>query len=365
MKIAVACGGTGGHIFPGVATAEVLRARGHEVTLWMAGKDVEHTAVKSWPGPVVTVAAKGFESFSIRSIGTAWRLFNAARACRRIMRTSRPDVLLAMGSYASVGPVGAARWLDIPYVLHEANVIPGRAVSLFARDAAMVAACFEETRYHLRRREIVVTGMPLRRAIVEAAAKCQRVRKPDDPLTLLVMGGSRGAHAVNELVSAGAIRAAQRGLKLRVLHLTGPADEEHVRRSYEAAGVPCDVRAFTHDMPALFAEADIAICRSGAATCAELSAFGLPSLLIPLPHAARDHQTANARAMERSKAADVVPEPDLTAGWLARYLAHLRDNPARLEKMGEAARARVTANATEALADLVERMGSGRHVRAA
>lgn len=363
MNVAVACGGTGGHIFPGLATAFTLRERGHNVVLWMAGKDVEQAAVRDWPGEVITVASKGFETISIRSIGTVWKLFSAVRRCRTLMRDKPPDVMLAMGSYACVGPLGAARALQIPYVLHESNVIPGRAVSLFARRAAAIGACFEETRYHLRSREIIITGMPLRKSILDAAAQVCRERRAKEVFTVLVMGGSRGAHAVNEVVSNGVVRAHKKGLPLRVIHLTGVKDEEMVRTRYAEAGVNADVRAFTHDMPALYAATDLAICRSGAATCAELSEFGVPSLLIPLPSAARDHQTANARAMERAKAAEVVPEHDLSSGWLSRYLMHCAENPARLRKMGEAARARVSASGAETLANLIEKVGSRRHAR--
>ena len=137
----MACGGTGGHVFPGLATARELLSRGHEVTLWLTGRDTEQSARKDWDGPVVEVPARGFPSgLSFRSLQTAWKLAQAVGQCRAQMRRSRPDVLLAMGSYASVGPCGAARLLGVPIVLHEANVIPGRAVRLFSRSAAAVAA---------------------------------------------------------------------------------------------------------------------------------------------------------------------------------------------------------------------------------
>jgi UDP-N-acetylglucosamine--N-acetylmuramyl-(pentapeptide) pyrophosphoryl-undecaprenol N-acetylglucosamine transferase len=138
-----------------------------------------------------------------------------------------------------------------------------------------------------------------------------------------------------------------------------------VRKRYAEAGVPHEVHAFTHEMPALYAAADLAVCRSGAATCAELSLFGVPALLIPYPHAARNHQMENARAMERSRAADVVAEHDLGTGWLARYIAHLIEHPERLQRMSEATRGRVQGSAADALADLVERVGSGRYARSA
>lgn len=163
MKIALACGGTGGHIFPGLATAEILTARGHEVELWLAGKDGEEQLVDGWDGPVVTVQSEGFSNgVSPRAVGTAWTLMRATRKCTTTMRESRPDVVLGMGSYATVGPVMAAMRLQIPFVLHEANVLPGRAVSLFSRWASAIAGSFEETRYYLRRKELVLTGMPIR-----------------------------------------------------------------------------------------------------------------------------------------------------------------------------------------------------------
>ena len=148
LNVHLACGGTGGHIFPGLATAAVLRDRGHRVTLWLAGKDVEASAVRGWDGPVHTVPAEGFTSGlpGWRVVRTSISLLRASRTCHRAMAKDPPDVLLAMGSYASVGPARAAFKLDIPVVLHESNVIPGRAVALLSRRAAAVAAVFEETR---------------------------------------------------------------------------------------------------------------------------------------------------------------------------------------------------------------------------
>src|SRR5450830_1600101 len=163
MKIGIACGGTGGHIFPGLAVAEALRRRGHTVVLWLAGKPGEDLALAGWDGPVVTVYARGVSSHAPRAmIATCFRLVRAVLQCRQSVQRFSPDVLLAMGSYASVGPVLAARWLNIPVVLHEANVIPGRAIRFLGRWADAVAVGFEETRHHLAHRRLVVTGMPVR-----------------------------------------------------------------------------------------------------------------------------------------------------------------------------------------------------------
>ena len=363
MNVAVACGGTGGHIFPGLATADALVRRGHDVTLWLAGKDVESSAVKGWTGPVVTVRAKGLPTApGLQVVSSAFSMVQAARTCKSMMREKAPDVVLAMGSYASAGPLTAALRLKIPYVLHESNAIPGRAVSLFSRWAACTAVCFDEARFYLRGRTVELTGMPLRREIEERAAKhvWDPSRQPE--LNLLVMGGSRGAKALNRIVSAAVCEAHRNGHSFRVTHLSGVQDEATVRAEYVKAGVPHTVHAFVHDMASIYESADVAICRSGAASCAELSAFGIPSLLVPYPSAVRNHQMINARAMEKAGAADVIPERDLNTEWLVGYLANSARSRVRLQRMHDAAKARVSTSGTDALAALVERVGAGTHV---
>ncbi len=359
MKIALACGGTGGHIFPGLATAEALVRRGHDVTLWLAGKDVEASAVKGWSGPVITVRSQGLPTgLGIKVISSTYSMIQASRACRAIMRKENPDVLLAMGSYASVGPVSAAMKLKIPFVLHESNAIPGRAVSLFSRWAAATGVCFDESRFYLRGRRIELTGMPLRRDLEERAMKHQWDPSRDPALSLLVMGGSRGAHALNEIVTKAVCEAHRRGHLLKVKHLAGTRDVDHVRQVYSEAGVPHEVFSFVHDMASVYETTDVAICRAGAATCAELSAFGIPSLLVPYPSAVRNHQMLNARAMEKVGAADVIPERDLNAEWLVGYLANSARSGARLQRLHDAARARATKSGADALAELVEKTGA-------
>jgi UDP-N-acetylglucosamine--N-acetylmuramyl-(pentapeptide) pyrophosphoryl-undecaprenol N-acetylglucosamine transferase len=363
VNIGVACGGTGGHIFPGLATAEVLRQRGHDVTLWLAGKNVESAAASGWKGPVVTVVAEGFETgASWRALSTLWTLWRAIGTCTEVMRASPPAVMLAMGSYASVGPIRAAVRCGVPYVLHESNVIPGRAMRWLARRAAAVAGAFEETGYYLKRADLVMTGMPLRRDLELAAA--QTSARPAD-FTLLVMGGSGGARRLNEVVPAALAALHREGRAPRIIHLTGRVAEGSVRAAYEQAGVPATVYGFTHDMAGLYRQASFALCRSGAATCAELSAFGIPALLVPYPHAISDHQTANARALEKVGAADVVADGDLTSAWLATYLRERMNQPERLAEMGRQARSRLQASGAERLADLLEQIGGRSRGRSA
>ena len=359
MNIAVACGGTGGHIFPGLATADELVRRGHRVTLWLAGKGIEAAAAAGWTGPVVTLHASGFSTrFSLRAIGTALSLLKAGSEGRRRMRENPPDVLLAMGSYASVGPVLAALRLRVPVVLHEANVVPGRAIRLFSRWATAVGIAFDASSYYLRGARLTVTGMPIRRDLEEAAARMAPRTYGADRFTLLVMGGSAGAQRLNEEVPQAVATLGLKPPRLRVIHLAGKAGAESVRARYAALGLDAEVLAFTHDMASLYAAADFAICRSGAATCAELSAFALPSLLVPYPHAVADHQMANARAVERSGAADVVGDADLRAAWLAEYLRERMQQPERLQQMSRASAARAQSQGARELADLVERSAS-------
>lgn len=361
-RIAVACGGTGGHIFPGLATANELIRRGHDVTLWLAGKDVEHAAVRGWTGAVVTVPAQGFPSgFSFSAARSAYRLFRAVGKVTADMRQQPPDVVLAMGSYASVGPVGAAIRLRIPFVMHESNVIPGRAVRLFARWASVVGGCFDETRFYLRHRPFVVTGMPLRQDLLEAA---RHPRPQGERLRLLIMGGSRGAKRVNELVSEALVALHVGGVTLDVVHLTGEQDHERIRRVYADAGMPANVLAFTQSIGEWYARTDFAICRAGAATCAELSLFGIPSLLIPYPHAIHDHQTFNARAMEKVGAADLVPESDVTVDWLRSYIGQMIRQGERRQQMAASARSRASGDGAARLADVVEQTAAfRRHAR--
>ncbi|MGD9781113.1 MAG: glycosyltransferase [Kiritimatiellia bacterium] len=356
MKAAVACGGTGGHVFPGLATARELLSRGHDVALWLTGRDTEASARKDWDGPVVEVPAKGFPSgISPQSLPTCLKLAQAVWRCRARMRKDRPDVLLAMGSYASVGPCGAARLLGVPIVLHEANVIPGRAVRLFARSAAAVAAGFEETRCHLRQVQLTVVGVPLRDELTEAARGLPpRESAVHVPFRLLIAGGSLGAHRLNDVAVEALARLKKSGLDFHVAHLTGREDESFVRAAYAAAGVEAEVIAFTKYMAPLYHAADLAICRAGASTCAELAYFGVPALFVPYPSAAMDHQTANARALEKRGTADVVDESALTPEWLESYLAQTLRKPERLARLREAALREGVKDGTAALAALVE-----------
>jgi UDP-N-acetylglucosamine--N-acetylmuramyl-(pentapeptide) pyrophosphoryl-undecaprenol N-acetylglucosamine transferase len=259
-----------------------------------------------------------------------------------------------MGGYAAVGPVLAARRHRVPVVLHESNAIPGRACSLLARFAAAVAVHFPVTQDYFRHPRIVVTGMPLRPQLkVEPTASAAKPAAPT-PFTVLVMGGSQGAHALNAVATAALIQASSRGLALRAIHLAGVRDEAAVRRAYAEAGVSAEVHAFLAEMWAAYDAATFAICRSGAATCAELAAFGLPALLIPYPHASRGHQKANAQALKAAGAADWMDQDGVNAMWLTEYVLALAANREKRARMRAAALQVAIRDAEDRLAELVE-----------
>ena len=233
-KFIVACGGTGGHSFPGLAVAQELRARGHEVVVWASGRAIESSVMKSWDGAVFSTGARPLTARNVFA-----NFFSLLR-CWREMKKFAPDVLLAMGSYASFEPVVAAAFRHVPVVLHEANTVPGRAVEWLARHAKTVAVSFALTADYLKGREVELTGLPVRAEIV-GQPRFDEV--PADAFCVFVTGGSQGAHRVNEL-AAQALVLVQSGLakrgpgkKLFVIHQTGAADEETVRERYAAANV--------------------------------------------------------------------------------------------------------------------------------
>ena len=355
VKVSVACGGTGGHIFPGLATAQALNSRGHQVTLWLAGKTIEQATRGVWEGPVVTIPAQGFPLNPVRLVRSLLVLRHAYRTACDHMRRSRPDALLAMGSYASTAPVLAARRLRVPIVLHEANVIPGRAIGFLARYADALGVAFDETRQHLAHPRVTLTGMPIRKEL-EAAAAASPAPDPQ-AFTVLVMGGSQGAHALNETAVQALAGLRAQGFRARVIHLAGTRDEPAIAEAYRRANVPATVYGFLNDMGLAYRQASVAISRSGAASCAELALFGIPALLVPYPHAARNHQAANARAMAGAGAAVVVEQKDLIPTRVAEFLKSCHDQPDRLQRMRAAAQARAIPGADARLADLVERVG--------
>ena len=354
LKLIVACGGTGGHSFPGLATAAELASRGHDVTVWMSGRAVETSVLKGWTGAVFATGARQLSAKNMfANLRALWR-------CRREMRRVKPDALLAMGSYSSLPPVVAAACRKVPVVLHEANTVPGRAIDFLSHFAKAIAISFERTSGHFPGRETVLTGLPVR---TDIAGQSPFEGVPKDAFRVFVTGGSQGAHRVNEIALKALIMLnrdlASKGRKLYVIHQTGVKDEMEVSRAYAAAGVSARVNAFEHEMGRALATADVVVARAGASTCFELALTGVPAFLIPLPSAMRNHQHYNAAAFAAKQAAAEGLQAELTPRALANWLRHKAENPESLAKMAEQMRAISRSDAAARLADLVERIARG------
>ena len=350
-RFIVACGGTGGHTFPGLAVARELRARGHDVTVWVSGRSVESSVMTAWDGPTFSTRARPLRPRYLFSL-----MFSRFR-CGREMKRFQPHALLAMGSYSSLPPVLAAAARHVPVILHEANMVPGRAVGYLARYASAVAITFPETAEYLRGRESVVTGLPVRSEIV---GRARFDGMPPDVFCVFVTGGSQGAHRVNELVSQARvllqrdIEKKSVGRKFQVIHQTGVADESEVKSRYAAAGIPARVQAFEHEMGRAFATADLVIARAGASTCFELALVGKPAFFIPLPTALRNHQHFNAQSFVKAGGADEGIQDSLTPRALANYILHKMLNPDELAQKAAAMRRVAIPDAAARVADIVE-----------
>ena len=347
-RVALACGGTGGHIHPALAVAERLRAQGHTLALILSGtRPAERRAAEGWQGPLLRSGARRV---------TDPRNLLAFLRCRAFLRRFRPDVLLATGGYTSFAPVLAARSLRIPVVLHEANALPGRAVRFLSRRlrVAAVATTYDETAARLPWARTVHTGLPLRQGVLDALAKARDARRrPEGPgFHVLVTGGSQGAHGLNTLVAPILASLAVSDPNVRVTHQTGQADLADVRAVYAQTPAQVTVLPFIDDIGAAYAQADLAITRAGAATCAELARVALPAILIPLPTAADDHQRLNAQALVQCGGALCIDQSAPPAQ-LAEAIRQLYSDPLLRQIMRDALADLPRPDATQALADLL------------
>ncbi len=348
IRVAIACGGTGGHTYPGLATARVLRERGCDVVVLQAGRDVEAQTLSGWDGAIFKTGARQSKLSIPGSLFRTWREFGR----------KRPNVVVAMGSYTSLPAVIAAWLRGIPVVLHEANAIPGKANAFLARFARAAGVAFPEAAQHFPPRvKIAVVGMPLRSEFKKGTGTS---RADPSRFSLLVMGGSQGAKRLNEIVveALTEIAAHHRALaeRLNVVHLTGERNKDEVSGLYAAAGLTgpaFEIIGFSNEMARLYAESDFCISRAGASSCMELALAGLPALFVPLPHLAADHQTLNAKSMAGRNAGDWHPQDTLEPTILADYLAAVAADAKKRERMREALLAVSRPDATTLFADAI------------
>ena len=341
--VMILAGGTGGHVFPGLAVAEELRGRRVPV-VWLGGtRGIETRVVPAAGIDLEQIDVAGLRGGGLlRWIAAPLKVGMAAWRAGRVLRQRRPRVVLAFGGFAA-GPGGLAAWLlRQSLVVHEQNSRAGLTNRVLARLARRTLCGFPGA---LPRSEHV--GNPVRRAITQEATSTSSSALG----RLLVLGGSQGARALNEVLPA-AVAAMASEQRPAVRHQTGVEDVETVRKAYADLGVGAEVEPFIEDMPAAYRWADLVVCRAGALTLAELAIARLGAVLIPLPHAADDHQTTNARYHADAGAAILVPQAELEGGRLSKLLSELYQQPERLQAMGAANARLAMPNAARDVADV-------------
>ena len=346
--VAIACGGTGGHLFPGLAVAEQLQQRGCAVALLVSPKDVDQEAVKSARGmeivtlPAVALQNRNYLSFA-RSFWQSWR------ASRKLFKSRPPHAVLAMGGFTSAPPVLAAGKFGARTFLHESNTIPGRANRFLARFVDEAFVGFPSAAARLRARKVTTTGTPVRPQFLwgEAADEPARGDARPTPIatcrtmlgldlnrpTILVMGGSQGASGINDMMLSALPSLGNRAAAWQWLHLTGPNDAEKVKQAYAARGFKAVVKPFLAEMDLALGAATVAVSRAGASSLAEIAAMRLPSLLVPFPATADNHQLSNAQAFEATGAARLLEQKNATQAKVAALLCELVEDAAARAKI--------------------------------
>ncbi len=351
LKVIIACGGTGGHLFPGIAVAQELKSRGHEVLLLISEKEVDAQASEKYSDlrfETVNAIAKP-PTFSLKMVSFLWRLRNTIKHCGSIIDREKADVVLGMGGFTSFPPVYAGAKKGLRTYVHDSNAIPGRSNRMTAKRCTAVLVGIEEAAEFLPDSTVILTGTPVREEMEKLPTRtegCQALGLDPEKKTLLVMGGSQGAQHLNDVVAQGS-----EGTAWQVLHLAGQADFD--RLTAQVGDRPnYQVLAFCDQMAAAYAASDFCVARSGASSLTELSHVGLPALLIPYPHAADDHQTANAVVYERAQAAVLMKQEDLDADTIREMLRDL--DTEIILKMSQAMKSLSEPEAASQIATVIE-----------
>jgi len=365
QRLIIAGGGTGGHIYPGVAIAEEIRRRCPDAQIAFIGtaRGLENKILPPLGYPLELVTATRLKGGTVaqKMLGLL-RLPRAIWQSWRIIRRYRPQVVVGVGGYAS-GPALIAAWVTrYRTAIQEQNAAPGLTNRWLGRIVKRIFVGFEAATARFPAKKVIFTGNPLRLSIAARLGTTESTRAPNT-LALLVFGGSQGARFLNEEIPGllTALKAANPGLLLTVTHQTGQAEVDLTSERYaelRAAGVPVDVKPFIHDMPAAYRTADLAICRAGALTLAELAAVGLPSILVPFPHAADNHQEANARVLEAAGAAIVATQASWAPDALVKTIEGLAASPDALTAMGTRAADLAHADAAVTLVNHLEALAA-------
>ena len=347
MRLIIAGGGTGGHLFPGMAVAEEFLARSPENRVLFAGsaRGIEARAVPAAGYDLRLIDAAGIRGKGIMGkLRGAVMMLNGIRQSRSVLADFRPDAVLGVGGYASLPLLLAARGRGITCCIHEQNAVPGMTNKLLARLVDRIFITVEESARFFPAGKTLVTGNPLRRQILNGRMPGNKTtplpdetRKSGEIFNVLIFGGSQGAHAINMAMVEALPLLATSGVKLSITHQTGEKDHEEVQAAYGAAGLPARVLPFIHDMAGEYGRADLIICRAGATTIAEVTAMGKACLFIPFPFAVDDHQRKNAEALVGRDAGFMLLERDLNGARLAEMVTRLAGNPDLARHTGERA----------------------------
>jgi UDP-N-acetylglucosamine--N-acetylmuramyl-(pentapeptide) pyrophosphoryl-undecaprenol N-acetylglucosamine transferase len=337
LKAMIAGGGTGGHLFPAVAIARELSERpGGAEILFVTGRRRLETEVLSRYGfrqtsiDVEGLKGRGWKDRAVTGMKLPRSFFQALSA----IKTFSPDLVVGVGGYSS-GPVClAARWRSIPCAIQEQNSFPGLTNRLLCRVVDRVFISFEESREHFRCSSVVMTGNPVRKELISSVKGGTR---EDERFCVLVVGGSQGARAVNEAFLSALEILVRKGRSIRVIHQTGQLDFEHVAETYKEKGLEGEVHPFILDMGWAYRQADLVVSRAGATTLSELTALGKPSILVPYPYAANNHQELNARSVAGLGGAEMILQKDLSGEGLAGILMKYMEDRAELKRAADRA----------------------------
>lgn len=355
IRVVMAGGGTGGHLFPGLAVAREISDGGGKVMFvgTEAGLESKRVPQAGYPLRLINIQPLKRVDWKtrLRSLAAMPKaLFESAR----ILHGFKPHVALGLGGYAS-GPMMVAAWmLDIPVVLMEQNTVPGITNRMLSRIARKVVIAFTHSTRYFPQGRTVLLGNPVRKELVAALAGNKAFDPDKKPKVVTVLGGSQGAHALNELFMEAAWNLA--ALKLEIIHQTGPKDTEQVEEVYRKVGIKAQVQPFFSDMAQVYQRTDLAVCRAGATTLAELMVAGIPALLVPYPYASDDHQTLNAQAVSLAGGGMVFDQAYLTSTKLSEAVSEIFSQPGRATRMSEAMRSLARPDAAKDAASLLLRI---------
>ena len=355
MKVIIAAGGTGGHIYPGIAVAKEITRRDAESKVLFVGtaRGLETKIVPANGFELSLINSAGLKNVGL--LGKLKGLFILPKSfleARRIIKDFQPDVVVGAGGYVSGPVLLMASLMRVPTLVMDSNALPGFTNRRLAPFVTKAALTFEEALPYFGEKGIV-TGNPVRKEFFDIAPKPR-----GEKTNLLIFGGSQGARAINNAV-ADALSLLPRE-RLQITHQTGESDFENIRELYNRAGWgDADVRPYISDMVKEFATSDLIICRAGATSCAEIAAAGKAALMVPLPTAADDHQRKNAEALQMAGAAQMILQKDLSAENLAKEITDLINSPEKISEMETAARKLARKDAAEVTVDLIKELARG------